>query len=296
MTIDARATAEAMTAAVAPLLESTWRTDTAGFVPFTVEARTIGWIRSGIVTRLREFSRTFTVDARGVALHEALQTQAERSAAMAEVIRALADSGVVTGWRDELYGVPGDDGDLSRPLFTIERAAARVFGVTTHAVHVNGIAATPGGPAVWIARRSATKSIDPGMLDNMIGGGLAHGLSIRQTLVKEAWEEAGLLPADVAAATPGRRIRIRREVPEGLQSEIIFAHDVVLPRDIAPRNQDGEVSEFQLLPVADVIALLGAGNVMTPDASLVTLDWLDRSGVVPLPPMAQARAIFEAAT
>ncbi len=43
---------------------------------------------------------------------------------------------------------------------------------------------------MWIARRSPTKPIDPGMLDNLVGGGLAAGLTVAQTLVKEGWEEA----------------------------------------------------------------------------------------------------------
>ena len=43
---------------------------------------------------------------------------------------------------------------------------------------------------MWIARRSPAKAIDPGMLDNLVGGGVAAGQTITTTLIKEAWEEA----------------------------------------------------------------------------------------------------------
>src|SRR5918992_1459821 len=70
----------------------------------------------------------------------------------------------------------------------LERAAARPFGLTTYAVHLNGISFDENN--MWIARRSAAKPIDPGMLDNLVGGGISAGSSLEETLVKEAWEEA----------------------------------------------------------------------------------------------------------
>ena len=68
--------------------------------------------------------------------------------------------------------------------------------------------------------------------------------------MKEAWEEAGI-PAELAQkATAGAgRSSVLREVPEGVQSEIISIYDLELPADFQPHNQDGEVSEFQLLAV-----------------------------------------------
>ena len=286
----------AMSSPIDKLFDSVYSDNLPGFVPFIFGDETIGWIRPRVAEALRKYSATFDVDLPdAVRLRSTLRSAAQRSSRIAEAVHALAAEGIVSGWRNELYAVWGAASGDPVPLFTIERAAARVFGITSYAVHVNGIALTASGPALWIARRSATKAVDPGMLDNMIGGGLAHGSTVRATLLKEAWEEAGLDAATASAAVPGRRLRIRREVPEGLQSEIVFVHDLLLPHGVAPCNQDGEVSEFRLLPAADVIALLASGNQVTADASLVTLDWLDRAGILPLPATAQARAIFETA-
>ena len=258
-----------------------------------MDGEIVGWVRPVFAQVLRKFPKVFRHDETGaVWLHAGLDSPHARSGAMAEVVRELARTGVITGWRDELYAIGGGAEASQAPLLTIERAAARAFGITSYAVHVNGIVTTGAEPALWIARRSLSKAIDPGLLDNMIGGGLAAGLSVRETLVKEAWEEAGLRAEQVAAAAAGRQVRIRREVPEGMQSEVIFVHDLELPSAVTPRNQDGEVSEFRRLPVSAVIELVRKGGQITLDASLVILDWLDRRGILRLPDSGQARAIF----
>ena len=281
------------------LLQSAYRADSEGFVAFSVAGQVVGWMRPGFAGALSEWPRVFQRDqADAVRLRDDLGDEPSRSRALAPIIRELASRGIITGWRDELYPVQGGlgiAGSAGLPLMHIERAAARPFGITSTAVHVNGIVENGPGrdaPSLWIARRSANKSIDPGMLDNMIGGGVPAGLGISESLIKEAWEEAGLDAALAASATPGRRLRIRREVPEGLQSEVIFVHDLVLPPQVMPHNQDGEVGEFMLLSSAAVLDLLRKGGAMTADASLATLDCLNRRGLFDFPESRQSRAIF----
>jgi 8-oxo-dGTP pyrophosphatase MutT (NUDIX family) len=124
---------------------------------------------------------------------------------------------------------------------------------------------------MWLARRASTKPIDPGMLDNLVGGGLTAGLSVEQVLVKEAAEEAGI-PAELArTATRGGTLTILREVPEGVQSELIHVYDLALPAGFAPRNQDGEVSEFLLLPFETVLS-----ENLTLEAELAAKDYFSR--------------------
>ena len=50
---------------------------------------------------------------------------------------------------------------------------------------------------MWISRRSLTKPTCPGMLDNMVAGGIGFGHSPRYTVIKESMEEASL-PEEVA--------------------------------------------------------------------------------------------------
>jgi 8-oxo-dGTP pyrophosphatase MutT (NUDIX family) len=238
------------------------------FVPFCAGRTKIGWLRPELAARLAAWPRVFKSSADKVALLDA--------AALAGVVEALAAEGFIPGWRNERYRVAD--------LFEIERAAARPFGLTTTAVHVNGIVA---GEKMWLARRASNKPIDPGLLDNLVGGGLTAGLSIEELLVKEAWEEAGI-PSELArTATRGGTFNILREVPEGVQSEVVHVYDLGLPADFQPRNQDGEVSEFKLVAFAAV-----AAEQLTLEAELVAKDYFSRRNVRP----ASARAAADRAT
>jgi 8-oxo-dGTP pyrophosphatase MutT (NUDIX family) len=136
---------------------------------------------------------------------------------------------------------------------------------------------------MWLARRSPDKAIDPGMLDNLVGGGIAAGATVAATMVREAREEAGI-PADVAVtATPAGEVRVCRSQPDGLQRETVFTHDLWLPATFVPSNQDGEAVEHRLVSLVEVAALIAndrGSDVVTADASLVILDFLLRQGAV----------------
>jgi 8-oxo-dGTP pyrophosphatase MutT (NUDIX family) len=136
---------------------------------------------------------------------------------------------------------------------------------------------------VWIARRSATKSIDPGMLDTLVGGGVASGQDPWQALLRECHEEAGIERAlATQARAAGAPLQVCREVPEGLHSEILYAHDLEVPADFRPRNMDGEVGEFLCLPPQEVAGRI-AGGEFTVEAGLVTLDFLLRHQAIASP-------------
>jgi 8-oxo-dGTP pyrophosphatase MutT (NUDIX family) len=159
----------------------------------------------------------------------------------------------------------------------MERAAARFWGTLTRGAHANGyVAGADGRPlALWIAQRAFTKATDPGLHDNLVGGGVPAGQSPWETLQREGFEEAGLDAECMAAARPGRVLAIDRAVPEGWQHEHLHVFDLALPADRVPHNQDGEVQGFELLPVTQAIARARGGS-MTVDASLATLDFLLR--------------------
>jgi 8-oxo-dGTP pyrophosphatase MutT (NUDIX family) len=250
--------------------------------PLRVDGRVVGELDPPRAMALARFADVFVVANGEVRFVPQLVGAPARTAAVARVARALADAGRLTAWRDERYAVGAAPGD--EPLFLLERAAARYFGIRTCAVHVNGTTRRDGGPAMWMARRSPHKAIDPGMLDNLVGGGVAAGTSVAATVVKEAWEEAGLPPEVARTARVAGHVGIRRAQPDGLHLETIFVHDLELPSGVAPANRDGEVAEFRLETpdaVARLIANESGTDTVTADASLVIADWLMRHGFVP---------------
>jgi 8-oxo-dGTP pyrophosphatase MutT (NUDIX family) len=253
------------------------RFDRSRFLRFFIGGEPLGWLRPALGARLARWPDLFDSRAGEVHLARRLSTSDARSEALARVVRELADEGLVSGWRNESYAIstapPGPT------LFCIERAAVRPFGLPSLAVHVNGIAAGDR-KTLWIARRSRTLSTDPGMLDNLVGGGVGAGFNVQEVLLKEAWEEAGIEAALARSATRGGTIQILREVAQGVQSETILVHDLALPPDFRPRNQDGEVAEFRHAPAEEVIALVRDTEEFTLDAALVTLDHFLREGAI----------------
>lgn len=252
------------------------------YLPFRVDATIVGWLDEARAQALARFDDVFAVSAAQIELSPNLDSEPARSEALEVVSRALAGAGQLSRWRDERYAVCSHFGEA--PLFLLERAAARYFGIATYAAHINGLARHDGAMAMWLARRSPGKSIDPGLLDNLVGGGIAAGAAVAETVAKEAFEEAGIPPNLARRAIPVGRLAICRAQPDGLQRETIFVHDLELPADFRPCNQDGEVVEHRLVsPVtaAQLIANRGGTDVVTADASLVILDWLLRIGEIP---------------
>lgn len=251
------------------------------FRPLRVDGAVAGWLTAERAVRVLDFGDVFRANSDGLEFIPALADADARSRALARVTATLAAEGALTKWRDERYAVAADLG--AAPWFVLERAAARYFGVRTYAAHVNGLVRAGGGATMWLARRSPAKAIDPGMLDNLVGGGIAAGATVGETLVKEAWEEAGIDAALASRAQPTGALRVRRMQPDGLQHETIHVHDLWLPRAFSPANQDGEVVEHRLVPLAEVPALLAHDeppDALTADASLVALSALIRLGAI----------------
>ena len=249
-------------------------------LPFTVEGVLAGWMKRSFAEHLAEWPDVFSVRPRGVGMLGDFVTPLHRSAAIAEVVESLATETVINGWRGELVTVA--ETFYSPPLFHIERAASRYFGLTMYASHLNGLTTKNGEPHMWISTRADNKSVDPGKLDNLVAGRIARGMGAMDTLVKESFEEAGIAPEVAGTARAAGVVRCKREVDEGMHHEIMFVHDILLPENFVPQNQDGEVSGFQCVPMSKMLARLEENpDEFTVDAALVALDCLIRRGFFP---------------
>ena len=260
-------------------LEAANRFDPGAYAPLRHGPTRIGWVEPGFSRVLEGFPDAFRHADGSVYI-----VSAERLNAAA---RALAASGWITGWRNERYDVmPHAGGEV---LFTLERAAFRRFGMQARTVHLNGWVRAGDACKLWIARRCATKPIDPGMLDNLVGGGIAAASTPLDTLLRECAEEAAMEPELARGAVPAGDMRVLHAVEGGVQDEIIHVYDLELPADFVPQNRDGEVAEFMLLDPAKVAALLEAA-AFTVDAAAVSVDFLWRKGLLRQPGLGAALA------
>jgi 8-oxo-dGTP pyrophosphatase MutT (NUDIX family) len=245
--------------------------DRSARAPFWLRGTPVGSVARAHLAALRELV--------GAAAGDGAVMLGSDDAELAALNQALRQRGLILAWRDEAYPVFAPDG--VQVLARIERASSRFWGTLTFGAHANGFVAGPDGrpSALWIAQRSFDKATDPGQHDNLIGGGVPAGQSPWQTLQREGWEEAGLSDDVLRSARPGRVLHIERDIPEGWQAEHLHVFDLELPAGLAPHNQDGEVHAFSLLPIPDALAL-ARGGTMTVDASLATLDFALRHGLL----------------
>jgi 8-oxo-dGTP pyrophosphatase MutT (NUDIX family) len=273
---DQRATGGVSTQPTWPSLAAARRRDDSARISFHVDAAPVGSVARRDLGALSRWPEALRIDEHGVTL---MLPPSQRHGDWAAINAALRAQGLIVAWRDEPYAVVDPAG--GQTLAVIERAASRFWGTLTLGAHCNGyVADASGRPThLWIARRSPSKATDPGLFDNLVGGGVPFGQTPQETLLREGFEEAGLSETQMRVARPGRVIELRRDIAEGLQYERLHVFDLCLPADVHPVNQDGEVAELHCLPVADAIAL-ASGDTMTVDASLVTLDFALRHGLL----------------
>jgi len=184
-----------------------------------------------------------------------------RSDALQRVLLTLRDAGHLPGWRNELFSFLSSDS--KEPLLRVERAGFYFLGMCSDAVHINGV--TLDG-RMWVARRSASKTVDPGRLDNLCAGGLAAHEVAMQAVQRELYEEAGLqLEARHSLCYAGS-VCVGRVRDGGWHEERLWVYNLLLANDEQPVNQDGEVQEFQLLEAQEIARLVTDGQ-FTPDAA-----------------------------
>lgn len=81
-------------------------------------------------------------------------------------------------------------------------------------------------------------------------------------------------------ARPASLITLMFAAQEGLRIGLQFNYDLELPRDFVPRNTDGEVEEFQLVPASELIEGFKAKDEFMLDAAVANLDFLIRHGLI----------------
>ncbi|KAK2898094.1 thiamin pyrophosphokinase 2 isoform X1 [Channa argus] len=249
---------------------------------FEIDGAQVGWIPPRVVLLLARFPEVFSPPHGGaVSLCPIVNSYGRRSEAVDTVLQTLRQDESLTclkGWRDEKYSVMPKFSDA--PLMWMERAATSLFGVKRYGVHINGYTVSDSGEvSMWLARRSPSKQTYPGLLDNLAAGGLAAGVGIKQTLVKECQEEACIPAATAEKARPVSTVSYTYEDEEGVFAESQFVFDLKLPLDFQPTVGDGEVQEFYLLPIEEVKEML-ASDDFKPNCAMVVLDFLIRHSFI----------------
>ncbi len=241
-----------------------------GRTAFLLGGTQVGWVLPDFALVLGRFG------CRADAGHVRL----EAAGALPGLARRLSQAGHFR-WRNEPFDVRADGDAAAGPvLATVDRGALPLFGIAAQGVHLNGLVRRADGLHLWVARRSATKALDPAKLDHLVAGGIGAGMSAMDTLVKEAWEEAGMAPALACQARPAGVIRYDMVREEGLRRDRLHCFDLDVPADFVPVPRDGEVESFALWPMGEVLDRLRTSDDFKFNVGLVLIDLLIRTGYV----------------
>ena len=248
------------------------------FRPFYVAGYKVGWILPEDLPLFEQSPALFAVESERVELLGEPSSPKERSAQLDVVLRQWRDQGYINGWRDEHYLISDGEGT---PLFSVERSATALLGVLNLGVHLNGFVRRTDGIWLWMARRARNRPRYPGKLDQMVAGGMTAYQSPQQVMKRECQEEAGV-PMTLAETlkSVGLVTLCHHNSKGQLRREIIYTYDLELPETFQPCNQDGEVEEFQLMPIAEVMRLVAETDVIKTNCNLVVLDFLVRHSVL----------------
>ncbi len=250
----------------------------AGHLPFMIGTERFGFISPARAAILAQHPNVFEVQAQLVQFQHALISPDQRTAAVEKIAPALMASNAFLKLRGERYGVKNawhDDEQLR-----IDRALVVGFGFRAYGVHINGFVRTAKGLHLWIGTRSMTCSVEPGKFDNMVAGGQPAGLGLMANVIKECEEEAGLSAAEAMRAQPVGNLSYCFDTPQGVRVDTLFCYDLEMPDGAVPKNHDGEISSFKLMPIDDVLALVRDTSAFKFNVNLVILDFAIRHGVI----------------
>lgn len=194
-----------------------------------------------------------------------------------EDIRAeLFRCGWIEPLRHEL--MPVTTGPHGAELARLDRSALRILGFWATKVHINGLVGVcgPGGPSVWISRRSDQAPSNPGRWDTLVAGGRAAGYSLEQTAIQEGWEEAGIDRHRMQSLNRTGELAVQYVSPRGFHQELLVMHDLILPADFRAICHDGEIEESIRLSFGDLRAWLATPREFKFSSYLVLTDLVAR--------------------
>jgi 8-oxo-dGTP pyrophosphatase MutT (NUDIX family) len=248
------------------------------FLPWLIEGQVVGWLRPKLAEVLTTRYQVFTHAGDALVLHESLDNFAARTEALRQISEWLAEQGLTGPLLGEPY--PVTPAGRESALCVIDRATGAYFGIRAFGQHLNAYVRRNGDLYMWIGRRARDRLIFPGYLDNMVAGGLPHGISLLDNLLKECEEEAELPPELARNAVPVGAVTYNRVAKRGYRPDVLYCYDLELPVDFVPHNRDGEVESFSLLEVQEVARLVRETSEFKLNCNLVVIDFLLRHGFI----------------
>src|ERR1700736_3422596 len=251
--------------------------DPARVVPLAIAGTRIGLLRHDNAEALRRFPDVFAVEDDEVRLL-VLGDVERASRAVDAVVDGLVAENRVPKWRNETFDVAPRWG--APPVFRLDRGAVPFFGTRAYGVHLNGYRRAGDTLFLWVGRRAPDKKVAPDKLDNLVAGGVGNGHGLDDTLLKEGEEEASIPTSLTRRSLSVGAVSYRMETELGIRDDVLFVYDLEMPADFVPKNQDGEIVHFELMPASAVLERVRTTNQFKFNVNLVILDFALRHGLL----------------
>ncbi|XP_027070812.2 nudix hydrolase 20, chloroplastic-like isoform X3 [Coffea arabica] len=215
------------------------------FMPFVIANQIVGYVHFGFADHLRKFRDVFVFqkDTKAFSSNFGCHVTLHSSLTTAEDrTRAVGD--VVKCLGEEL--IPG----IRNELFPVVSSF--------------------GSPIFFSVERAAAPYF----------GTKPHGISCEKNLVKECEEEAGIPSSISGRAVPVGAISYMDIDGHRFKRDVMFCYDLKLPEGFIPRNEDGEVESFKLVPVTHVANIIRSTEFYKANCNLVIIDFLFRHGYI----------------
>lgn len=260
---------------------NSWPTDR--FSPLLIAGQRFGWVTKEFAAFLADFGPPFGLEQGAVVFGADLVAAEARTAAFDEALDALIlKAGLSAGHnfrrRGELYPVVRRWGD--EPVMLMDRGAVASFGIRSFGVHINGFVRSESGLSLWVGKRAVDKAVAPDKLDHLVAGGQPFDLSLRENLIKEAGEEASLLPEVASRAKPVGALSYRTYWESQIRDDVLFVYDLELPAGLQPKPADGEMQYFELWPLEKAIRCVEESDAFKFNVNLVLIDFFIRHGAL----------------
>lgn len=244
------------------------------FIPFIVDDEIVGKVRPDFAETLRPWPDVFHINSSSLKLAVETEDLQERSTLVATILQQLVQQKVLPPLSSELYAAV--IGNRHNPVLLLDRAVAPYFGIRSYGQHLNGYVRTDEGMKLWIAKRANDRINYPGCLDNLVAGGLPNGITMQDNLIKECQEEAALPEELLKGLVLTGSVQYNVDTTAGFNPFILVCYDLELPADFQPCCTDGEVQEFFLMPVEEVMEIVRSTDDFKLNCNLVIIDFLIR--------------------
>jgi 8-oxo-dGTP pyrophosphatase MutT (NUDIX family) len=236
----------------------------------TIGEDCVGWVTPRVADALAEYDAV-TVQS------DALRIDPAMASDLPAIAQGLADRGFFRFRREEFDVRATFDGPV---LARIDRGGLSLLGIQALGVHLNGLVRREAGLHLWVGRRAHDRALDPGKLDHLVAGGVPAGMTIGETLIKEAAEEAGMDETLASRAIATGIVTYQHAHGDDLRRDVLHCFDLELPESFVPRPVDGEVEAFELWPIDRVIQAVRMTDDFKFNVNLVLIDLFRRLGLI----------------